>query len=361
MITSLVVASLTILGNQSKVPHVPPALPVIAVAQQEREFSASEREQIIRELIKQMNARYVMPDIAKKIESELTKWMKSDEFKSLNEPIVFATKVNEVLKVNVTDAHLRFRYSPNVLPERREAGEPSQAEIDQVTNWVRRQNATFRKVERLEGNIGYFAFDSFQSPEDISRPMAAAMNFLANTDAMIIDLRQNGGGDPSGVQVVCSYFFDEKPVHLNSIYFRPTDETHEFWTLEKVDAPRFLDKPVYVLVSKRTGSGAEECSYNLQQLKRATIIGEPTWGGANPGGSVRLHDHFSCFIPVGRAINPITKTNWEGSGVIPDIKCDPAKSLEQAQVLILKELIAKEKDDNYKSALEARLKTLAQG
>ncbi|MEZ5163407.1 MAG: S41 family peptidase [Fimbriimonadaceae bacterium] len=191
--------------------------------------------------------------------------------------------------------------------------------------------------------------------------MAAAMNFLSNTDAMIIDLRQNGGGDPSGVQVVCSYFFGEKPVHLNSIYFRPTDETHEFWTLENVDAPRFLDKPVYVLVSKRTGSGAEECSYNLQQLKRATIIGEPTWGGANPGGSVRLHDHFSCFIPVGRAINPITKTNWEGSGVIPDIKCDPAKSLEQAQVLILKELIAKEKDENYKSALEARLKALAQG
>ncbi|MEZ5163406.1 MAG: hypothetical protein R2688_06580 [Fimbriimonadaceae bacterium] len=153
MITSLVVASLTILGNQSKVPHVPPALPVIAVAQQEKEFSASEREQIIRELIKQMNARYVMPDIAKKIEAELTKWMKSDEFKSLNEPIAFATKVNEVLKVNVTDAHLRFRYSPNVLPERREAGEPSQAEIDQVTTWVRRQNATFRKVERLEGTL----------------------------------------------------------------------------------------------------------------------------------------------------------------------------------------------------------------
>ena len=361
MITSLVVASLTILGNQSSVPSVPTALPVIAAVQQEKEFSSAERAKIIQELIKQMNERYVMPEIAEKIEAELTKWMKTDEFKTLNSPVPFASKVNEILKVNVTDAHLRFRYSPGVLPERREAGEPSQEEIDQATNWVRRQNATFRKVERLEGNIGYFAFDSFQSPEDISRPMAAAMNFLANTDAMIIDLRQNGGGDPSGVQVVCSYFFGEKPVHLNSIYFRPTNETREFWTLEKLDAPRFLDKPVYVLVSKRTGSGAEECSYNLQQLKRATIIGEPTWGGANPGGTVRLHDHFACFIPVGRAINPITKTNWEGSGVIPDIKSDPQKSLEQAQVLVLKELISKEKDANYKSALEARLKVLEQG
>lgn len=320
--------------------------------------TVSERKAVLNTLIKELKDRYVVPAFAVKIEGELVKWMKTDEFEKLDDPMAFSTRVNEILKDNVTDAHLRFRYSPNVLPVRREASEPSEEENRAYETWVRRMNSSFRAVERLEGNIGYFAFDSFQSPEDIKRPVAAAMQFLSNTDAMIIDLRSNGGGDPSGVQVVCSYFFGETPVHLNSIYFRPTDETIDFWTLKELDAPRFLDKPVYVLVSNRTGSGAEECAYNLQQLKRATIIGESTWGGANPGGTVRLSDHYSCFIPVGRAINPYTKTNWEGIGVIPDIKVDPAKARETAQLMIAKELHAKESDAGYRIALESLIERL---
>ncbi len=326
------------------------------------ELTDQVKSSTINELIKQMNDVYVVPDIAKKIEAELKKWMTTDEYKAQKDPVQFAAKVNEIIKGQVTDAHLRFRYHPNALPPRQSPREPSAEEIKRAEREVKFLNADFHKVERLRGNIGYIAFNSFQDPADMARPVEAAMKFLADTDAMIVDLRNNGGGHPSGVQLFCSYFFSEKPVHLNSIEFRrgnKIDKT-DFFTLAKVAGPRYLNKPLYVLTSKRTGSGAEECSYNFQQLKRGTIVGSSTWGGANPGGVARLGDHFSCFIPSGRAINPYTKTNWEGTGVKPDIDIAPEKALKHAQLLALKELIAAEKDPEIKADLESIYKAVEQ-
>jgi len=360
MIYSIALASVILQTNMS--PQIPLSTELSANYAREAladKLSLDMRKATLTALIKQMNEVYVDTTAAAKIERELKKWMETDEFKKLDDAVEFTTKVNDILKSQVTDAHLRFRYSANLLPPRQDPREPSEAENREYENWVRRQNANFQKVERLEGNIGYFAFNQFQGHDDIARPMGAAMNFLSNTDAMIIDLRQNGGGDPAGVQMVCSYFFSEKPVHLNSIYFRQGNQTIDFWTLEKINAPRFVDKPVYVLVSKRTGSGAEECAYNLQQLKRATIIGEPTWGGANPGGNIRLNDHFACFIPVGRAINPYTKTNWEGKGVIPDVAVDPVNALKTAQQMAVQAMMVKEKDEDYRNALGDLLKRLS--
>jgi C-terminal processing protease CtpA/Prc len=157
---------------------------------------------------------------------------------------------------------------------------------------------------------------------------------------------------------LCSYFFGEEPVHLNSIYWRPTDETTEFWTLGSLPAPRYgTERPVYVLTSRRTGSGAEECAYNLQTRKRAQTVGEVTWGGANPGGNVRLNDHFAAFVPMGRAINPVTNTNWEGTGVKPDVECPAADALVRAQVLLLETLAAKS-DPDWATLLRERIEEL---
>ncbi|MBS1721438.1 MAG: S41 family peptidase [Armatimonadetes bacterium] len=314
-------------------------------------------------LVTNMNETYVDPDTAKKIEAALRAWQATPEYGSLTDPADFAKRVNEILRAQVTDAHLRFRYSPAKLPVRERAGEPSKAEIARYERETKFVNSGFEKVERLQGNVGYIRFNGFWTPEEMARPLSAAVKFLANCDAMIVDLRGNGGGDPRGVQLFCSYFFSEKPVHLNNIYFRNGQkvEKQEFWTLKKLDGPRFTDVPLFVLTSKRTGSGAEECAYDFQCLHRGPIVGESTWGGANPGSTVRLSDHFSCFIPVGRAENPYTKTNWEGAGVQPDVKTEAGKALQEAHVLALKRLISDAKDEERKVDLQRILEDVSKG
>jgi C-terminal processing protease CtpA/Prc len=167
-------------------------------------------------------------------------------------------------------------------------------------------------------------------PEICGPTVAAAMNFLAHVDALVIDLRANGGGDPKMVAYISSHLFAE-PTHLNDLYNRKEDKTTEYWTLRDVPGARLADKPVFVLTSKRTFSGAEEFAYNLKNLKRATIIGETTGGGAHPVSGHRIDDHFIIGVPDARAINPISKTNWEGTGVEPDIKVPASEALDVAK------------------------------
>jgi C-terminal processing protease CtpA/Prc len=211
---------------------------------------------------------------------------------------------------------------------------------------AQKNNASYRRVERLAGNVGYLELDNFAHSDLAAGPAAAAMTFLANTDALIIDLRRNGGGSPQGVALLCSYFFDaDKPVLLNTMYWRRGDRTEEFWTLKDLAGPRYVGKDLYVLTSSRTFSGAEECAYNFQCLKRGTIVGETTGGGAHPGGTRPINDHFMMFVPTGRAINPITKTNWEGVGVKPDIDVPADKALDTAHQRAVEKLMENAPDE----------------
>ncbi len=221
-----------------------------------------------------------------------------------------------------------MRWSKETLPVRKVVDEPSEAEIKEFEQRVRAQNAGFQEVKILKGNLGYIKFNGFMDRAIAQRAIDSAYNFVAETRGLIFDISDNGGGSPDTVRAVCSYLFKEK-THLNSLFIRGENETIDFFT-EPVSGPLYVDKPVWVLVSKRTGSGAEEFAYNLQTRKRATIIGQSTWGGANPGGNVRLNDHFSMFVPTGMAINPVTKKNWEGTGVIPDVVTEIGNELEKA-------------------------------
>jgi C-terminal processing protease CtpA/Prc len=249
------------------------------------------------------------------------------------------------------DKHLRVRFSPNVIPVRKEKTEPTEAEKAEFERFNRRVNFGFEKVERMQGNIGYIDLRGFNDPEAGADTVAAAMNFVANTDALIFDLRQNGGGDPAMVALICSYLFGDQPVHLNDLYWRKENKTDEFWTKASVAGRKYGARDVYVLTSSRTFSGAEEFSYNLKNLKRATVIGETTGGGAHPGGMVRLSDHFGAFVPIGRAISPITRTNWEGTGVEPDIKVPKEQALKTAYLIALKRSLERVTDDNLKNGL----------
>ena len=202
---------------------------------------------------------------------------------------------------------------------------------------MERNTCFFEKAEHLPGNIGYLKFNAFPSPDICGPTATAAMNFLANSDAIIIDLRQNGGGDPKMVAYITTYLFD-KPTHLNDMYNRKEDSIQEYWTLKDVPGKRVAGKPVFVLTSKRTFSGAEEFTYNLKNLKRATIIGETTGGGAHPVGPHRIDDHFMIGVPFARPINPVTKTNWEGTGVEPDVKVPADQALDVAKKMAMEEI-----------------------
>ena len=184
----------------------------------------------------------------------------------------------------------------------------------------------------IEGNVGYLDLRGFAGIENGKVVADTYMKLMARTDAVIVDLSKNGGGSPIMVQYLCSYFFDQK-IHLNSLYWREGNETREFWTLDEVDGIKMPDVPLFIITSNRTFSGAEEFSYNMQTQKRATLVGQTTGGGANPGGTMSINENLSVFIPTGKAINPITKTNWEGIGVIPEVETTPEESFEKAHEL----------------------------
>jgi C-terminal processing protease CtpA/Prc len=205
---------------------------------------------------------------------------------------------------------------------------------------VRRINYAIPKAEVLDGNIGYLKIDLFLRPQYAGPTVAAAMAFLQYSDALIFDLRDSGGGDPAMVAMVLSYVV---PPHteINRFHQRGGAADEQVWSLPYVPGGRWsTDKPVYVLTSGQTASGAEEFAYDLQQMKRGTIVGGATWGGANPGGVLPIDEHFAIFVPTGAAVNPISKTNWEGTGVKPDVAVSAAAALETARRLALEKLIA---------------------
>jgi C-terminal processing protease CtpA/Prc len=225
-------------------------------------------------------------------------------------------------------------------------------------NFLKSRNYDIRKVETLPGNIGYIDLRSFPQASAARPALGALMNLVADTDALIVDLRNNGGGDPQAVAFMSSYLFDKR-THLNDMYWREGGRTEAFWTEENVPGKKFGGtKKIYVLTSKNTFSGAEEFSYNLQQLRRGLIVGETTGGGAHPGGVHRIHEHMAAFIPAGRAINPISKTNWEGSGVVPDVKVDAEGALRTAERLALTELLKSPADEGHAQRLRQRLDAL---
>ena len=332
----------------------PPEQPDTAV-------DAAARKEVIESLLKRLNDAYVFPETAAKIERSVRERLGRGEYDKLTSAKQFAEKLTADVQEVSRDKHLRVHYSHRPIPERA-AGqrEPSPEERAEFRREMTRINYGFQKVERLPGNIGYVEFRGFLDPEGGAETVAAVFNFLANTDAIIFDLRQNGGGDPKMVALICSYLFGAEPVHLNDLRWRDgkTERVEEFWTLKEVAGRRYTGKDVYVLTSGRTFSGAEEFSYNLKNLKRATLVGETTGGGANPGGGNRLSAHFGAFIPTGRAVSPVTRTNWEGTGVEPDVKVPADQALRTAQVLALKKAVERTTDEGLKRALQREIETL---
>jgi C-terminal processing protease CtpA/Prc len=256
------------------------------------------------------------------------------------------------------DRHMRvhYRYEPLPAPSADGPRGPDPGERRRRLEGERLRNFGFERVQRLAGNVGYLDLRMFSSFPEAQATAVAAMNFLANADAVIIDMRRNGGGDPMLLQTVLTYFVapDER-LHINDFYEREGDRTVQFWSAAQVPGPRLNGKPLYVLTSGNTGSCAEEFAYDVQTHKLGTLYGATTAGAANPGGMVRLSDHLAAFIATGRAVNPVTKTNWEGVGVKPDVDVPPADALREAHVAALNQLIESAQDDERKTLLRGAL------
>ncbi|MEL7222684.1 MAG: S41 family peptidase [Bacteroidota bacterium] len=308
------------------------------------------KAQVIERLSQLMNDRYVFPEVAQQTATHLSKQLAAGHFDQFEDDESFAKALTESVQSINKDKHMRIRANPPYVAPANTPERIIEERLSRISR-SRRGNYGFNTVQVLEGNVGYLDLRGFAGLENAQASADAAMKLLSRTDAVIVDLSKNGGGSPRMVQYLCSYFFDQK-LHLNSLYWREGDETEEFWTLDDVNGTRMPDVPLFIITSERTFSGAEEFSYNMQTQKRATLVGQITGGGANPGGTQRINDKLSVFIPTGRAINPITKTNWEGVGVVPEIKTKKEETYDKTLEL------AQEAAENYRTQTDERYRDL---
>jgi hypothetical protein len=296
------------------------------------------RKAVIEAVIARIDSAYVFPEKAPAIAKALRRKLASGGFDSAADPKAFVRAVNAVIGAVANDKHLGLSWSAEPLPPPRAGGEPDPAMIERFQAEMRRTNYAISKAELLDGNIGYLKMDMFARAQDAGPTLAAAMAFLKHSDALIFDLRENRGGDPGMVAMALSYLVPPQ-TEINRFRQRGKAVEEQIWSLPYVPGGRWsTDKPVYVLTSKQTGSAAEEFAYDIQQLKRGTVVGGSTWGGANPGDFLPIDGHFAIFVPTGAAVNPVSGTNWEGVGVKPDVAVDPAAALETARRLALEKL-----------------------
>ena len=302
-------------------------------------LAAADREAVLGALVAQLDA-YVFPEVAEKIQADIVQRLESGGYGDIAGGQQLADMLTAQLLQMSGDRNLKLHFSPAPLPHIDSKAAPSAEELALQYQASRHRNFDLNKVERLAGNVGYIQLFSFEPPEFAGESLAAAMTLVAHTDALMFDLRHNQGGSPATVALLCSYLFPaHPPIHLNDLYWSETDETHQWWTVPYVPGQRYLDKPVFVLTSPETFSAAEEFAYNVQALKRGAVVGETTRGGANPGRGFRLHDHFWVFMPTGQAINPITGSNWDGAGVVPNVKVPAETALETAHLMALNHLL----------------------
>jgi retinol-binding protein 3 len=292
-------------------------------------LDAALRKQVIDGVDTNLTEFYVDAALAKRLEDALQAHEKAGDYDKITEGETFAAQLTKDLQDVSHDKHLRVDFNPFKMPPR---DKPSPEDDARFHQQMEHDNCAFDKVEILPNNIGYIKFDGFMDASFCGPTVVAAMGFVAHTDAIIFDLRQNGGGQPAMVTLIASYLFDE-PTHLIDIYNRKEDSTKQNWTLSYLPGPRLTKQPAFVLTSKRTFSGAEEFAFDLKNQKRATIVGETTGGGAHPVSGHPVADYFMVGVPFAKSLDPVSKTNWEGTGVEPDVKVPADDALTTAEKL----------------------------
>jgi hypothetical protein len=329
--------------------------------------------EIVAAVARHLRASYVFPDAAERAAAVLEQRLTAGNYEGLDEAAL-AELLTSQLYEQCGDKHLRVRAlsgpdgpgrpprdgpGPGQPGPRPGPGRPGPRRGPgrmRPPEWPgprerwrpgRDQHPEFRplnfgifRVERLAGNIGYLDLHMVADPRRAGTAIAAAMELVAGTYALIIDLRKNGGGSVQGAVLWCSYLFEGGDTHLNDVYHGDTGETRQLWSLPHVPGARYLDRPVYVLTSGRTFSGGEDIAYTLQAQGRAQVIGETTGGGAHPTQTMLISATMAISVPNARSINPVTGTNWEGTGVVPDVAAPADQAYDVAYRLALQHVLA---------------------
>ncbi|GGK79549.1 interphotoreceptor retinoid-binding protein [Rufibacter glacialis] len=316
-------------------------------------------DRLIKSINLSLDNHYVFPDKAQKIIKFLQIQTKNKAYSSFsNDPHKLAKQIQaDIYKIH-RDPHMLVEFNPGLTDRLQGKIEPTEEEIMQSKAFWKENNYLFKKVELLPGNIGYLPLNGFVEHVEEAKPIiASALGFLANTSAIIIDLRENRGGYPGMVSQLESYFFKEK-TRMNDLVNRSNRDTTFYYADPAKTDGLTLSMPIYILTSKKTFSAAEDFSYAMQHAKRAILVGEVTGGGAHPTKPFSVGQGFIISIPFARSLNSVTQTDWEGTGVIPDFKIEATKALLKAQELVFRDRQTTAKNEKERQKLEYLINAL---
>ncbi|MCX4808464.1 S41 family peptidase [Streptomyces sp. NBC_01214] len=280
---------------------------------------------VVEELARLLAAHYVFPELGQELAGLVRDRLAAGAY-DVATPEELGRVVTADLQSRNGDRHLRLKYHADRVPE-----EQGAAMLAEMRRDFEASLGGVTRLEMLDSGVAVLELTPNLFPlEWAAEPLGAALAVASRARALILDLRRNLGGSPDTVAFVCGHLLDERTL-LNTMHWREGDRREQSWSPAYVPGPRFGgEKPVYVLTSPRTFSAAEELAYDLQQLGRAVVVGETTRGGAHPREGWTLHPHLEASIPVGRSVNPVSGTNWEGTGVVPDLPCPTADALARA-------------------------------
>ena len=331
-------------------------------------IDAKARAAIVDSLTAAIDSIYVLEEPAKRIVAGLRKNLADGRYNDLTDPVEFAERLYSDAQAINHDGHFQIAAMPPLDPAAEPRKDRDPADVERFRRFERERNYAFRKAEIFPGGIGYLRFDQFAHGDEAFEVAAGAMNFIANSNAVILDLRNNGGGSASMIRFICGYLFQED-THLINWDIRAEKKTVQSYSTDYVPGKRIIEQPVYILTSDRTFSAAEEFTFDLKNLERATVVGDTTGGGGHTVESY-VFDFDSLRmgirIPYGRAYNPKNNQGWEGVGVVPDMVVPEEQALDVARADALRKLVESEKDERTKAGyqwaladLESRLNPIA--
>jgi hypothetical protein len=323
--------------------------------QEDVSIDSKTRTVVIQSINELLIEQYIFQDVAEKMKNHLNAKLKNGDYDKLDDPVQFANVLREDLYEISKDNHFFIEFNPEratlIIAQQSQSQEDVERANKKLFEKDKLINFGFKKVEQLRGNIGYMDLRLFCNAEYAGETAVAAMNFLAHSDAVIIDIRDTPGGWPNMVQLLCSYFVKgtkEGRTHLNTFERRYDKSIEQIWTMSYVPGQRMYDLDLYILTSKYTGSGAEAFAYHLKNLKRAIIVGETTRGSAHHVEDKVILDCFVMHLPTGRPVNPISGTNWEGVGVEPHMPVPADHALDEAYLMALEKVLEKAEDEDQK-------------